>query len=308
MSSGGSPPPAPDYVGAANAQGQQQIQNTETAQQGSLISQYTPYGSLVYSEGPNSPQGNPTYQSNVSLSPTEQQLLSQQQGAQTGIAPGLSSLTNQVNQSYQNPITPSSLTGLESQVMGNEQQLLQPQMNLTTEQANTQAINQGLQPGSQAYQNAMLAATTQNNNLELGAANQAISQIPTALNVDSTLQNLPATEMGTLLGYSNPTSPTFGNTPNQQVAQAGNTLGAAQSQGTFNQGVYNTQVGQQNSMTSGLFGIGSAGINSGLFSGTAGTTAGMYGLGGAAGGISAAGTGVVADASADDLLIAAAAA
>ena len=266
MSGGSDPPPAPDVVGAAQAQGQQQLANTVAAQQGSLVSQYTPYGSLVYSQGPNSPQGNPTYQSQTNLSPAGQNLLTGQQGAQQSLIPGAASLAGQAASNYSRPMDLSSVQGTANQSMQNQMGLLQPTIDHNTEMAQTQAINQGLQPGSEAYQNAMRSVGINNNNLELGAANQAIATEPQTYNLANSIYNQPASSLQTVLGDINPQGPTFGNNPQQQVAQAAPLAQAAQAQGLFGLNAYNAQVGQQNSMQSGLFGLGSAGINSGLFS------------------------------------------
>ncbi len=265
MSSGGSPPPAPDVVGAAQAQGSQQLANTFAAQQGSLISQKTPYGSLQYSQGPVTPQGNPTYQSTTTLSPAMQALLEGQQGAQQSLIPAAQGLAGQAAGNYSKPMDLSSIGQVENQSFQNQMGLLQPQIDRNTEMANSRLINQGLQPGTEAYQNAMRDVNTGNNNLMLGASQQAINTMPQTYNLANSIYNQPATSLQTMLGDINPQSPTFGNNPQQQVAGAAPLAQAAQAQGQYGLNAYNAQVGQQNSQMNGLFGLGSAGINSGLF-------------------------------------------
>lgn len=289
MSSSGSPPPAPDVVGAATAQGTQQLANTVEAQQGSLVSQYTPYGSLVYSQGPNSPQGNPTYQSQTTLSHPSQNLLTGQQNAQQSLIPGAQSLANQTASNYSQPMDLSSIQATANQSMQNQMGLLQPTIDHNTEMAQTQAINQGLQPDSEAFQNAMRSVGINNNNLELGAANQAIATEPQTYNLANSIYNQPASSLQTILADINPQGPTFGNNPQQQVAQAAPLASAATAQGQFGLQGYNAQVGQQNSMNSGLFGLGSAGINSGLFNLGGGAGGVGSGVGGAAAGGAASG-------------------
>src|SRR5260221_9821974 len=61
-----SPPPAPDYTGAAKQTAQSQ-----------MTSQYTPFGSQVYSPNVNSPSG---FDSNITLNPQAQDTLNTQLG------------------------------------------------------------------------------------------------------------------------------------------------------------------------------------------------------------------------------------
>ena len=315
MSKGGDPPPAPNIVGAAQQQGAAQLSNTIAAQQGSLVSQYTPYGSLVYSQGPNSPQGNPTYQSNTSLSPAGQNLLTGQQGAQQSLIPGAQALAGQVAQNYSQPMNLSSVGDVANQAYQNYTSRLDPQWQHQDEMTETQLVNQGLLPGTEAYDNAMRVEQNSKNDAYTQANTAAINTMPQTYNLANSIYNQPATSLQTVLGDINPQGPTFGNNPQQQVAQAAPLASATQAQGQYALNAYNAQVGQQNSLTIGLFGLGSAGINSGLFSlgggagAGAGFTAGMGGLDGAGGlmgaggladfgGLAAAGGGAAASAGA----------
>lgn len=286
MSSGGSPPPAPDVVGAAAQQGQQQLANTVAAQQGSLVSQYTPYGSLVYSQGPNSPQGNPTYQSQTSLSPAGQNLLTGQQGAQQSLIPGAQSLAGQAASNYSQPMDLSSVGDVANKAYSNYTERLDPQWAHTDEMLDTQLKNQGLQPGTEAYDNAKRLESNAKNDAYTQASTAAIGTMPQTYNLANSIYNQPASSLQTVLGDINPTGPTFGNNPQQQVAQAAPLAQAAQAQGQYGLNAYNAQVGQQNSMNSGLFGLGSAGINSGLFN-LGGSAAQGYGLAGGGAGLPA---------------------
>ncbi|TXH14467.1 MAG: tail fiber domain-containing protein [Hyphomicrobiaceae bacterium] len=77
MKSSPKPPPAPDPVATANAQAQM---NKETAvAQANLnrIDQYTPTGSMRYSQIGTNPDGTPQYRQDVELSAVEQQKLNQ---------------------------------------------------------------------------------------------------------------------------------------------------------------------------------------------------------------------------------------
>ena len=70
-----SPPPAPDYKGAA-----------EATAAGNRVSQYTPYGNLIYSQEGQDTQGNPMYRQTVNLSDTGQKLLDAQNQTSLGLS------------------------------------------------------------------------------------------------------------------------------------------------------------------------------------------------------------------------------
>src|SRR3990167_11325376 len=90
-----SPPPAPDYKGAAEA--------TALSQK---TSQYTPYGNLVYSGDPASPSG---YKSTVELAPEAQQTLD----TQMNLSREMGDITREqipgVQQQYSQPMDLSSV-------------------------------------------------------------------------------------------------------------------------------------------------------------------------------------------------------
>ena len=73
-----SPAPAPDYKGAAESTASGNLEAAKQAQQANMVNQNTPYGSLQYTQDAVSRFGyNPSYSSNITLSPTGQALLSQ---------------------------------------------------------------------------------------------------------------------------------------------------------------------------------------------------------------------------------------
>lgn len=69
---GSSPPPAPDYVGAANATAAGNKEAAIAAQEGNMINQYTPYGSVTYTQRGTSSSGTPLWSQSVALSPEQQ--------------------------------------------------------------------------------------------------------------------------------------------------------------------------------------------------------------------------------------------
>lgn len=79
-----SPPPAPDPVATAGAQSQSNIATAIANARLNRVNQQTPWGSITYTQGPADANGVPTYSSQITLSPAQQQLLEQQQAMQLG--------------------------------------------------------------------------------------------------------------------------------------------------------------------------------------------------------------------------------
>ena len=69
-----SPPPAPDYTGAAQATAAGNLQAAQAATKANRVNQYSPYGSSTYTQAdPNDP--NSQWSQQISLSDTGQKLL-----------------------------------------------------------------------------------------------------------------------------------------------------------------------------------------------------------------------------------------
>lgn len=241
-------PPPPDYTGAANATAAGNIQAAQQGQQANLIDQFTPYGSLTYTEDPTSrfSSGNPSYSSNIDLNSTGQQLLDESNQSQLGLGALQNGALSTVQNTMSNPMDLSSVNDVENQSMKNQMQLLQPQIDHTTAMADTQLKNQGLQPGTEAYDNAMRSVTNGNNNLLATASNNAIATAPQTYQLASAEYNQPLNELNALRTGSQVTNPTFGSTPQQQTAAGANQLQAATATGQYGQGIYNAQVGATN--------------------------------------------------------------
>lgn len=236
-----SPPPAPDYKGAAEA--------TARSQQGS---QYTPYGSQVYSPDSGSPSG---YRSTISLAPQAQDTLD----TQMNLSNQLGNLTQQqipgVQQQYSQPMDLSSVPQIADKAYSAMTSRLDPQWQQNTEMQENKLVNQGLRPGMEAYDNDMRVFNQGKNDAYQQANLGAISTMPQTYQLANSTYQQPLNQLNALRTGAQIQNPTF-----QPPGAGTNYMGAAQSQGQYGQGLYNAQVGQQNAMTSGLFGLGAAGI------------------------------------------------
>src|ERR1700694_391979 len=82
-----SPPPAPDYTGAANATAAGNLDAAKAAAAANRVNQVTPYGNLTYSQDPSQAgsTGQGGWSATTTLAPAQQTLLDQQNQASIGL-------------------------------------------------------------------------------------------------------------------------------------------------------------------------------------------------------------------------------
>lgn len=248
MGKSSSAPPAPDYTAAA-----------EATAAGNRVNQYTPYGSFVYNEEGVDSQGNPKWSAVTSLAPAQQQLLDIQN--QTSL--GLGNLQNQglgyVENMLANPFDTSKLaqTGINpgETMQDSVMRRLQPQMAQQKESFDAQMANQGIVPGTQAYDNARRSFDQQQNDLLTSAVIQGtqtgLAANQQGFNQLGYIRNEPINTLNAIRSGSQVTNPTFG-----QTAAGADYLGAAQSGYNAQLSAANAKNAASNSFTSGLMGLG----------------------------------------------------
>lgn len=247
-----SPPPAPDYRGAAQATAAGNREAAIAAQEGSMVNQVTPYGNLNYSQTGTSQAGNPTYTANVDLSPSGQQLLGQHNKLSTGLFTAQDQALGQVNK--QGPMDLSSVNQIADRSYQNQTARLDPQWQQNTDMQETKLRNQGLTPGSEAYDNAMRDFNYGKNDAYTQARMQADNTMPQTYQLSQAAYSQPLNQLNALRTGSQVQNPNFANAPQQQPTTGPNYLSAAQAQGQYDQGLYNMGQASNNSMTSGLIG------------------------------------------------------
>ena len=259
-----SPPPAPDYTGAATATAAGNLQAAQAAQQGNLINQNTPYGTLTYTQDPTSrfSTGNPSYTSDINLNQTGQQLLDYSNQSQLGLGALQTGATQNVADTMGKPFDLGSVQDTADASYKAQTARLDPQWSQNSEMNDAKLANQGIVPGTKAYDDQMRTFNQAKNDAYSQATQAAISTEPQTYQLAAAAYNQPLNELNAIRTGSQVTNPTFNNaTPQQQTTAGPNYLGAATATGQYNQGLYNAQVGQQNATTSGLFSLGGAGMN-----------------------------------------------
>lgn len=231
-----SPPPAPDYKGAAEATASSNRYN-----------QVTPYGSLNWSQGA-TPD---TWTSTVSLDPRVQKSLD----TNLGLSNQLGDLSKQqVGQvAGQGPMDMQSVQDVSDKAYGALTSRLDPQWNQREKANDTQLANQGIMQGSEAYGNAKREFGQQRNDAYQQANLAADQLMPQVYGLGSDIYNQPLNRLNALRTGAQVSNPQF-----QQPGGGANLLGAAQAQGQYGQGLYNADVGRQNATTQGLAGLGSS--------------------------------------------------
>jgi len=232
------------YFQAANAQALGNLAGAQQATQANRVNQVTPYGNLNYTQSLDA-NGNPTWTATQSLSPELQSLTqSSLQGLQA----------SQANPMY--GINPGE--NYSQAIM----RRLQPQMAQSAESNTAALANQGIVPGTQAYENAMRTFQQGQNDLLTSAQIQG-------MNTGLQAQQLQGTQAGQIKSLA---TPNFINAPQQATVAGPDYMGALGTQTNANIAAQNAALGQQTNQTAGLYGLGSAGIlglaaNPGIVSG-----------------------------------------
>ena len=285
----GDSPSAPDYTGAAQATAAGNKEAAMAAQAGNMINQYTPYGSVTYAQRGES-NGVPLWEQLVSLSPEQQAAYNkdvqmnaalQNVGIQ-GVGYVQSALDKPLSfQGMQELQTPGQIQQQASDAAyQNAMRYVEPQLQRQQASLETQLANQGITRGSEAWNAAMadqnaktqdiyaqarnaaytqgLTGAAQAYQQGLGSRQQQISEAQT-LRADP-LNMLNAVRTGSQMQTS--AMPQVGvSSPGQLATWSGpDLLGAATAQGQYNMGQYNANQAAQSGLTSGLFGLGGAGL------------------------------------------------
>jgi hypothetical protein len=179
MGSGTNAPVYDPSTVSAQQQGSN-IQSAVTGQAASNVNQVTPYGNLSYQQTGVGPNGVPTYTATTALSPAQQQLVNTLQGTQQTAGSQAGQILQNANYgASQAPapvgaipeINPSALpslpnlptvsglgdmtAGLTGQMLQQETSYLNPFFTPQIDQLDAKLRNQGLAPGTPAYDQAM---------------------------------------------------------------------------------------------------------------------------------------------------------
>jgi hypothetical protein len=264
-----SAPATPDYTGAANATAANNLKAAQVATAANRVNQYTPYGSLQYTQSGTDSQGNPMW--SATQTPTEP--------LGSAINSNIGQIANQYGNQFNGGNLPSYGINPNQTYSDAIMQRLQPQQEMQQKQFDAQMANQGIPVGSEAYNNA-------NRQLQQTLNDQRTSAIVGGMQTGLTAnqqqyaQNLSNYQLPLTVGSQLKAlgTPNYINPASQQTTAGADALSAAIGQYNANMGKYNAGQAANQNMTSGLFGLGGAALNS-----PAGTFTGSNGLFGSIG-------------------------
>ena len=262
-----SPPPAPDYAGAARATSAGSVQASLANNLMARPNINTPLGSQTWrqigsqtipgAEG-NAPVDVPMYEQNINMTPEGQDLYNRQMNLSKGLMGIGQTSLDQVSNTLGQPQDLSSVQDIADRSYAMQTDRLDPQWAQREDMERTRLANQGLTSGGEAYGNAMRDFGESRNDAYNQARLSSISTMPQTYQMATAQRMQPLTELNAIRSGSQPQMPQFQPTSYFGGAQGPNMLGAANAQYGAGMNAYNSQVGQDNSMMSGLFGIGSA--------------------------------------------------
>jgi len=260
-----SAPAAPDYRGAAQETAQSNLDMARVATAANRVNQVTPYGNLDYTQSGTDPYGNPTWTATTSLSDVGQQLLNNQNQTSLGLGSTINSALGRVQDTMGqafNPNLPSTGMNPGQSYQDAYMQRLAPQLEQSRESTTAALANQGVVPGTQAYENAMRQQAMRENDLLLGATTQGFgvgSQAnQQAFNQEMTKYNMPLNTLSALRSGSQVQNPTFVNSAQQATTSGADILGATQMGYNAQMGDFNAKQAAQQNLNSGLMGLGGA--------------------------------------------------
>jgi hypothetical protein len=260
-----SAPAAPDYRAAAQETAAGNLDAARVATAANRVNQVTPYGNLDYSVSGTDPYGNPTWTATTSLSDVGQQLLNNQNAASLGLGGTINAALGRVQSTMGqefNPNLPSTGINPGQSYQDAYMQRLAPQIAQNQERLQAQMANQGIAPGTEAYNRAMTQQAMKENDLLLGATTQGFgvgSQAnQQAFNQEMTKYNMPLNTLSALRSGSQVQNPTFVNSAQQATTGGADILGATQMGYNAQMGDFNAKQAAQQNLNSGLMGLGGA--------------------------------------------------
>jgi hypothetical protein len=227
------------------------------------VNQVTPNGSLTYSQSgtykwtdPNTGQSYdiPQYTATTALSPDQQKLQDLSNQTKTNLGQIGLDASSRIGGILSTPFNANKAVEDKITALGSAR--LDPQFQRESDALTTKLSNQGLQPGSAAW-NAQMTQFGQNKNdaynqLYLNGSNQAFQQ-------SLAERNQPINEVTALMSGSQVSNPSFQNT-NEPTIPTTDTAGIINQSYAQQQQAYQSQMQQYNQIMGGMFGLGAAGV------------------------------------------------
>lgn len=251
-----STPKPPDPYTTAQAQAGMNRDTAITQQQLNMVNQVGPWGNVTYDQtgmgGFTDSQGNwietPTYTATTTLSPEQQAIFEQQQGAMGNLA-GLANEQSAKMRDYLNEPFSYDVGQHEAWSTGLYDKLNADAIGRDREGLHSTLVNRGIQPGTRAYDDAMANMLS---GQQTSRDRFALDSYQTGLNTALMNRNQPINELSALMSGSQVSNPA------QMGAQTPQTgVGGVDYSGLVQQN-YQAELANSQAKMGGLFGLLSA--------------------------------------------------
>lgn len=239
-------PKPPDPYKVAQAQTESNINTAREQARLAMTGQETPWGSLQYVKDPTSPSG---FRAITELSPEQQALLQQGQDLSAQLGGARAAQLGRVENVIGQPFDLSAARGTE--ISDIQKTFLDPDWEQRRSSLETQLLNRGIRPGSEAYNREVQRLEDER---ARAYSRMFLDAYTTANNAALQERNLPLQDLAVLGGATPmmPSMPQFGSTPQPGVAPTDIAGPVYQS--------YQGQLSAHNANLGGLYGLGAAGI------------------------------------------------
>lgn len=263
-------PKAPDYIALANQQSEAQERLNRQTTMANRVNQTNPYGSVTYSQDPTNPD---KWSSETNFSPELQGIFNNQIGAQGQAYTGLQDYLKNIQD---NSLIPTAPVNAGQTAQDAIMARLNPQLTRNEDALRARLANQGISPGTQAWNNEFTNFNQGRNDAYSQAALQGIGLDRTARQDALAEQSLPLNAIQAYINGNSVQQPQFANYNTQANAASPDLLGAGQAgyQGALNSA--NAANASKSNFMSGLMGIGGYALGGPIGSMAGGFLGGMF--------------------------------
>lgn len=267
-----SPPAAPDPKETAAAQAAANKEAAIASANIGMINQYTPGGTLEYSQRGTAADGTPQYSATQTLSPEQQAIYDQQTQAATKYGQTANAQLSSVSDLLSQPLDYSGLgqapvlnEETRTNVANSLYERMNPQFDRDRQALETQLANQGFMAGTEGYNTAIDELNRARNDARLGIEANALGQASQLYGIEANQRDrainelvqqrqVPLNELAAMMTGTQVQGPQFVNTPQQQI-QPTDIMGATYGSANLANQNYAQQVAAQNAGTQGLYGL-----------------------------------------------------
>ena len=259
--SGNAEPPRPQTTPTQDATTQARLnaEAARTQQQGNMINQNTPFGSLNYSQNGTWADGTPRYTATQSLSPENQKLFDEYTTLAGKYGTTGNKLMDSVSDTFSKPFEFDP--AVTSKVRGFQDEFLNPQWDRQGASLENRLANQGITRGSEAWNNEMERFSTDR---QRGYDQAYLDTYKTGADMALRERNQPLTELNAFMTGTQPQGIGLGQTPQASVASP-DFMGAQQAANRAEMEAWKQEQANSNATMGGLFGLGSSAITGTAF-------------------------------------------